>query len=66
MASVYSIGDQLGRLRTQRGLTQEQLAERAGVSVDVIRKLEQGSRATARIKTLVELAGAPSTRTSRC
>jgi transcriptional regulator with XRE-family HTH domain len=58
MTSVHSIGDQLGRLRTQRGLTQEQLAERAGVSVDVIRKLEQGSRSTARTKTLADLADA--------
>lgn len=58
MTSVHSIGDQLGRLRTQSGLTQEQLAERAQVSVDVIRKLEQGTRSTARIKTLVSLAGA--------
>src|SRR5436190_6031749 len=58
MIGVHSIGDQLGRLRSQRGLTQEQLAERSGVSVDVIRKLEQGARSTARIKTLVDLAGA--------
>ncbi len=58
MTGVHSIGDQLGRLRSQRELTQEQLAERSGVSVDVIRKLEQGSRSTARIKTLVALAGA--------
>ncbi len=58
MTSIHSIGDQLGRLRSQRGLTQELLAERSGVSVDVIRKLEQGARTTARIKTLVDLASA--------
>jgi transcriptional regulator with XRE-family HTH domain len=58
VTGVHSIGDQLGQLRSQRGLTQEQLAERANVSVDVIRKLEQGVRSTARIKTLVDLAGA--------
>lgn len=58
MTAVHSIGDQLGRLRTQLGLTQEQLAERAGVSVDVIRKLEQGTRSSARIKTLADLASA--------
>jgi transcriptional regulator with XRE-family HTH domain len=58
VAGVHSIGDQLGRLRSQLGMTQEQLAERAAVSVDVIRKLEQGSRSTARIATLVSLARA--------
>jgi len=58
VTGVHNLGDQLGRLRSQHGMTQEQLAERAGVSVDVIRKLEQGTRSTARIKTLVSLAGA--------
>ncbi|WP_374227613.1 helix-turn-helix transcriptional regulator, partial [Streptomyces sp. AC627_RSS907] len=40
------MGDRLARLRIRRSLTQERLAERAGVSVDVIRKLEQGRRRT--------------------
>ncbi|GIJ48713.1 transcriptional regulator [Virgisporangium aliadipatigenens] len=58
MTGVTNIGEQLGRLRTQRGLTQEQLHERSGVSVDVIKKLEQGTRSTCRIGTLVSLAEA--------
>src|SRR5207244_532145 len=41
-----------------RGLKQEELAERAGVSADIIRKLEQGARTSARLKTLTALAGA--------
>jgi len=53
-----SIGDRLRRLRTERGLTQEQLAERAGVSVDLVKKLEQGRRESARLTTLTALASA--------
>ena len=51
-----SIGDRIGRLRERRGLTQEQLAERASVSVDTVRKLEQNRRLTARLVTLNRLA----------
>lgn len=48
------------RIRELRGkvLTQQQLADAAGVSVDLIRKLEQGSRQTAAIATLQKLAQA--------
>ncbi|MET9655797.1 helix-turn-helix transcriptional regulator [Streptomyces sp. NPDC006510] len=52
------IGDRIARLRLRRKLTQERLAERAGVSVDVVRKLEQGVRSTARLTTLNALARA--------
>lgn len=38
------------------GLTQEQVAERSGVSVDVIRKLEQHRKHSARLPTLHALA----------
>ncbi|MFK4066072.1 helix-turn-helix domain-containing protein [Streptomyces sp. NPDC029674] len=53
-----SIGDRVARLRTRRKLTQEGLAERAGLSVDIVRKLEQGVRQTARLTTLNALARA--------
>lgn len=54
-----SLGDRLRWLRGDRGgLTQEQLAERAGVSVDIVKKLEQGQRQSARLTTLVALADA--------
>jgi transcriptional regulator with XRE-family HTH domain len=36
-------GDHVRRLRGCRGLTQEQLAERSGLSADTIRRLEHGS-----------------------
>jgi transcriptional regulator with XRE-family HTH domain len=53
-----SIGDRVARLRMRRKLTQEGLAARAGLSVDVVRKLEQGVRQTARLTTLNALARA--------
>jgi transcriptional regulator with XRE-family HTH domain len=53
-----SIGDRIRSLREFRDVTQEELAERAGVHVDTIRKLEQGQRQSARINTLRALARA--------
>jgi transcriptional regulator with XRE-family HTH domain len=53
-----SIGDRLRRLRKERGLTQEELAERAAVSVDLVKKLEQGRRQSARLTSLTSLATA--------
>lgn len=53
-----TIGDRIRSLREFRDLTQEQLADRATVSVDTIRKLEQNVRQSARISTLRALARA--------
>ncbi|MFF0577371.1 helix-turn-helix domain-containing protein [Streptosporangium saharense] len=44
--------------RSVEGLTQEILAERSGVNVDTIRKLEQNQRQSARISTINSLARA--------
>jgi transcriptional regulator with XRE-family HTH domain len=55
---VASIGDKLKHVRAERGLTQEELAEQASVSVDIVKKLEQGKRDSARLTTLVKLANA--------
>ncbi len=52
------IGDRVARLRHRRKLTQEQLAEKSGLSADTVRKLEQGQRQTARLTTLNALARA--------
>lgn len=52
------IGPQLVRHRRRRALTQEELAAAAGVSVDVVRRLEQGRRTSARLSTLDALASA--------
>lgn len=53
-----SIGGRLQRLRRDRGLSQEELAERAAVSTSVVQKLEQGRRGSARTSTLIQLANA--------
>ena len=53
-----TIGYQLRRLRRLRELTQEELADRANLSRDLVAKLEQGRRHTARISSLVSLARA--------
>lgn len=58
MAAPSPIGNQLGELRTLGRLTQEGLAHQAGVSVDVVRRLEQGTRSSARLSTLAALADA--------
>lgn len=56
MSEPSAIGEQLKRLRSERGLSQAELAERADLSVDVVAKLEQGARQTARMTTLARLA----------
>lgn len=50
------LGDRLAKLRRLARLTQEQVAERSGVSVDVIRKLEQHRKQSTRLPTLRALA----------
>lgn len=39
-----SVGDRVADARKERGLSQQQLADRANVSVSLLRKVEQGSR----------------------
>lgn len=55
--SPQALGD---RIRTLRGklYTQRELAERAEVSVDLVRKLEQGTRSTTSVASLHKLARA--------
>lgn len=58
------VADRLGDVRRRRGMTQEQLAERAGVSVSVVRKLERGERDGGRMATLLAPARALDVSTS--
>lgn len=51
-----TIGDQIASRRRTLPLTQEDLAEAAGVSVETIRKLEQNERTSARMSTLRKIA----------
>ena len=53
-----TIGDRLRRLRGDRGLTQEELAEAAEVSRDLISMLERNKRTSARLSTISALARA--------
>ncbi|MFI6634276.1 helix-turn-helix domain-containing protein [Nonomuraea fuscirosea] len=50
------IGDQVRHQRVLRGMTQEDLAEASGISISVVRKIEQGG--TARMETYHALARA--------
>ncbi|WP_030682721.1 helix-turn-helix domain-containing protein [Streptomyces sp. NRRL B-1347] len=54
--ATEDLGRTLRRLRRLASLSQEELAERSDVSVDVIRQLEQGRKHSARLPTLHALA----------
>jgi transcriptional regulator with XRE-family HTH domain len=53
-----TIGETVAARRRTLGLTQEALAEAAGLSVETVRKLEQGERNSPRMSTLRRLATA--------
>lgn len=55
---MSTITENLPRVRRARGLTQEELAARSEVSIDVITRLEQGRKHAARWSTLIALANA--------
>jgi transcriptional regulator with XRE-family HTH domain len=57
-------GQRIRNARRRRGLTQRELAQLSGVSLSLIRKLEQGERADARVETLRRLAVAMGTPTT--
>lgn len=65
MVKASSIGDRIRALREFRDVTQEELAARAEVHVDTIRKLEQGQRQSARLTTLRAIAAALDTELER-
>jgi transcriptional regulator with XRE-family HTH domain len=59
-SELPSIGERIRQLRVQQKprMTQRELAERAGVSVDLISKLEQGTKQTALLVSLHKIARA--------
>ncbi|MFE9889600.1 helix-turn-helix domain-containing protein [Streptomyces scopuliridis] len=63
-ASKSSLGDRIAELRLRRNMTQEQLSASSDLSVDVIRKLEQNRRKTARLTSINALARALDTEPS--
>ena len=51
-------GQRLRQLRRQHGLSQEQLAAKAGISLATVARLERTPRTTCRTRTLARLAAA--------
>src|SRR5262249_60441909 len=56
--SDVAFGNLLRQLRKAAGLTQAELAERAGISVRGLNDLERGARLTPRRETVARLGGA--------
>ncbi|WP_344897697.1 helix-turn-helix transcriptional regulator, partial [Nonomuraea antimicrobica] len=54
--SDAGVGEKVRQLRVLRGMTQEDLAEASGISISVVRKVEQGG--SARMETYHALARA--------
>ncbi|MFI6522043.1 helix-turn-helix domain-containing protein [Spirillospora sp. NPDC050679] len=54
--STRNVGRRLQEVRKRRGLTQRELAGLAGVSLSLVRKLEQGEREDTRVETLRKFA----------
>ena len=64
MSQGQTIGDRIRESRKRRGLSQRELAQLSGVSISLVRKLEQGERQDTRTETLRKLAvslGVPTT-----
>ncbi len=54
-AYYYRIGSSIRRNRQERGLTQEELAEAAGLSLKMVQKLEGGQKGS-RMETVIRVA----------
>ena len=58
MATTESMGDRIRVLRQARGYTQEQLAQKVGVSKSAVSQWEDGSVANIKLKTFLLLLDA--------
>lgn len=58
MQEGNTLGERLASVRKRRGLTQRELATASGLSVSLIKKLEQGERSDVRIETARKIAEA--------
>jgi transcriptional regulator with XRE-family HTH domain len=58
LVTTTSLGDRLAKARKRRRMSQEQLARASGVSIGLIRKIEQGQRQSARLDTVSSLSSA--------
>jgi transcriptional regulator with XRE-family HTH domain len=52
------VGERIRELRRQRGISQKDLADRAGISPDTLSRLERQLRTSCRTRTIVRLAAA--------
>ncbi|WP_280189623.1 MULTISPECIES: helix-turn-helix domain-containing protein [Nocardia] len=50
------LGDRVASVRKRRGLTQRELSDMSGISLSLIKKIEQGERTDVRLETLRKLA----------
>jgi transcriptional regulator with XRE-family HTH domain len=57
VSGAEALGDRLREARKRSGLTQRELAQLAGLSVSLVRKLEQGTYGDVRLETVHRLAG---------
>ncbi|MFC0040151.1 helix-turn-helix domain-containing protein [Actinomadura rayongensis] len=62
--SMPNLADRLRSIRKRRGFTQRELAAASGVSLSLIRKIEQAEREDTRLETLRKLAAALHVHTS--
>jgi len=58
MLTMTEVGDRLKRLRRRRMLTQEQLAEKSGVGITTVNRIETGTVEDPHFSTLRKLARA--------
>ncbi|MGI5222457.1 helix-turn-helix domain-containing protein [Nocardia sp. CA-290969] len=58
------LGDRVASVRKRRGLSQSELSELSGISLSLIKKIEQGQRDSVRLETLRALAVALGVKTS--
>lgn len=65
MPEQTDIGARVRETRKRRGMTQRDLAATAGVSISLVRKLEQGERTDLRLETAHQLARALNVPTTR-
>jgi len=54
--AMRTIGANVKRIRMEKGLTQAEVAERAGISVSTLRRVEKGSSIRVRMRTLISVA----------
>ncbi len=52
------LADNVKRYRTRKGLSQDQLARKAGVTYSTLTKLESGVNQNPKVKTLQQIAAA--------